>query len=339
MSRSFKVFFVFWALITSMQARLAVNPAVVDISRDLLPDAKIIFRGRVLDLAENPGGRVHYTATFKADRWYRGTPIASPTLSFDYNNGGFREGHDCIFFQPNSYWILFATIQQDGTLKLVHDCHGALAVSQRTAPDVSPPRSMIEQMEADFEAGVEDTDPAARLVSVQRLGNLKLAEARPVLHRSLDSCTDAERPWVVLAALRTGDVSVLPAATTMLSTWRLRAGGEPQGLIALELKNLTDPGAVTGLIEILRTAPETLVKSCALQALGDRLRDARALDQISAFLGDPDKFLNWDALVGMWNITHAPACSLQHWTEQEIPAITRSCKSWWESEGKKRTWE
>ncbi len=129
-------------------------------------------------------------------------------------------------------------------------------------------------------------------------------------------------------------MSVLPTATAMLAKWQNHGGNEPQGLISLELKNLTDPAAVPDLIEILQTAHDTLVQSCVLQALGDGLRDKRAIHQIAGFLGNPDHYLNWDALVGVWNITHAPACSLEHWSERDIPDITIRCKSWWESDGK-----
>ncbi len=342
MSRAFIIGLVLQVLMTasSMQARLQVDPAVVDIQRTLLPSAKVIFRGRVVSVDIDASDPSRFIASFEPDRWYRGTQTASPILSFAY---GGTLGHDCIPFQPGTYWILFATVEGDRRLKLVDDCYGALAVSPRLGPDILESgleSGMIGQMEADFEAGVDDADPAARLLSIQRLGNLKLPAARPVLHGALSNSSDREKPWIVLAALRTGDAAVLPQASSMLRGWHRNRGGEVEGMIALELSSLTDPSAVPGLIEILDSAPETLVKDCALQALGETLRDARALASIAPFLGNADRYLNHSALVGMWNITHAPACSpIGQSTEEDFQTAAKSCKSWWDSEGKLQTWE
>jgi len=330
------VFLLLTAIYT--QARMSVPPALVDIQRDLLPGATVIFRGRVADVTPPPSGPGQYIATFEPDRWYRGTDSDRPTLAFAYNDGLFIQGHDCILFQPNTYWLVFAKVQANGTLQLVHDCHGALSVSSRLGRDSLQSGDIKDRLEADFEAGVDDSEPDARLASIQRLGNLKLSAARPTLHRVLEACTDTEKPWVVLAALRTGDVTALPAAAERLRSWTFRAQ-QPEGWIAIELRNLSDRDGVPSLIELLRTASDPFVKNCVIYALAETFRDPRAVPQIAAFLGSPDKYLNYDAVLGMWNITHASACSLEHWKEEDLPAIGRACKLWWESQGSTRSWD
>lgn len=321
---------------TPVFARLEVHPAAVDIQRDLLPSAEVIFRGRVVTVGSDPWDQSKFIATFDADRWYKDKLFTPPILSFAYH-GREMMGHDCIMFSPGTYWIVFAKRTPQGALELVHDCHGALAISGRLGPQLSSPDPLV-QLEADFEAGLDDADPAARLLSIQRLGNLKFPAAHPALHRVLVSATGEDRVWIVLAALRTGDTTVLPEAAALLRNWRLARGGEPQGMIALELREVKDQGAAPQLIEILHDSHEQLVVSCLLQVLGDRLRDPRALPVIASFLGNAERGVNYNALVGVWNLTHAPACSLEHWKEEAIPAITQACKSWWETAGKNQAW-
>jgi hypothetical protein len=337
MSRVCCIAGLFLALMTAplLHARLPIDPAIVDIPTDLLPRSSVIFRGRVVDVKADAAGQGRFTATFAPDRWYRGTPKPFPALSFAYNQFALM-GHDCIDFQPTTYWLVFATVAKDGALALVDDCYGALSVAARIGSNIETPVT-VAMLESDFEAGVDDRDPVARLVSIQRLGNLKSPAAQTVLHHALDHSTTTEKPWIILAALRTGDVGVLGDAASVLRTWRLRTGG-PQGLIALELAKITDPTAVPELISILRTAPDPFVRSVALQALGDKIRDPRALSAIADFLGNTDQSVNYNALVGVSNITHAPACSLHAFKEDDIPRITESCKAWWEAEGRLRLW-
>lgn len=337
MSRICCIAGVLLALMTAslLHARIPIDPAIVDIPTDLLPRASVIFRGRVVDVKADTASEGRLTATFAPDRWYRGTPKPLPALSFAYNQLALM-GHDCINFQPSTYWLVFATVAKDGKLVLVDDCYGALSVAARIGPNLETP-DIVARIESDFEAGVNDRDPVARLASIQRLGNLKSPAAQKVLHHALDHSATAEKPWIILAALRTGDVGVLGDAASVLRTWRLRMGG-PQGLIALELAKIADPTAVPELIRILRTVPDPFVSSVALEALGDKIRDPRALSSIADFLGNSDQSVNYNALVGVSNITHAPACSLHAFKEDDIPRITRSCKAWWEAEGRLRPW-
>ena len=119
-------------------------------------------------------------------------------------------GHDCIDFRPEGYWVVFAG-EKDGQPELIDDCEGALTISALLGPDLGT-ADWLAQMEADFFAGLNDQDSAARLASIQRLGGLKLPSSRDALHGVIEKGGDVESKWATYAALRSGDVSVLPKA-------------------------------------------------------------------------------------------------------------------------------
>ena len=113
----------------------------------------------------------------------------------------------------------------------------------------------------------------------------------------------------------------------------------PESAIALQLQSVTDPGAVPDLIAILESAPSELTRSRVLIALGEKLRDPRAVPSLAAHLSDPDRYARYDSLDGLKNITHEDACTLPaEWKEEDVePQISR-CKLWWEQTGKFRDW-
>ncbi len=322
---------------TQLWARLMSPPSMADV-RALAEKAPLVFRGYVLaviPLSGNtePGVGNQYMATIHVDRWYRGKGPAEETLLFAYG-GSASNGHDCIDFRLVSNWIVFA--QEDrGQLKLIDDCEGALTISPLLGPDLGTDH-WLAQMEADFLAGLNDPDSAGRLASIQRLGGLKLPSSRDALHRVIENGNDAESKWAVYAALRTGDVSVLPRVKQLL------ANGDPElteGAIAFQLRCVTDPSAVPDLISILESAPSELTRSRVLYALGQNLRDPRAVPSLAAHLSDPDGQARYASLDGLKNITHEEACTLpRDWKEQDgEPQISR-CKIWWEQTGKFRDW-
>jgi HEAT repeat protein len=96
---------------------------------------------------------------------------------------------------------------------------------------------------------------------------------------------------------------------------------------------------VPDLIAILKNAPSELTRTRVLIALGEKLRDPRAVPSLAAHLSDPDLHARYDALDGLKNITHEEACTLSRdWKEQDVePQISR-CKIWWEQVGKFRDW-
>jgi hypothetical protein len=317
--------------------RLMGPPSMVDV-RALAERAPLVLRGRVLAVtpiptSTEPGARVESIANIQIDRWYRGKGPTVALLSFAYPNFAVN-GHDCIDFRPDTYWVVFAA-EKNGQLEMIDDCEGALTISALLGPKLAN-ADWLAQMEADFVAGLSDPDSAARLASIQRLGGLKLPSSRDALRRVIANGDHAESKWAVYAALRTGDVSVLPRVKQLLA----KGDGElPELAIAMELQNVTDPSAVPDLIAILKNAPSELTRTRVLIALGEKLKDPRAVPSLADHLSDPDLHARYDALDGLKNITREEACTLSRdWKEQDVePQISR-CKTWWEQVGKFRDW-
>lgn len=191
-------------------------------------------------------------------------------------------------------------------------------------------------MEGDFIAGLDDSSSDARLASIQRLGGLKLASSRPALHRLIEQGRAEDSKWAIYAALRTGDVTVPQTVKQLL------ANGDddhPERAIASELRNTTEASAVPDLIAILDASPGELTKRAVLTALGENLKDPRSVPSLAAHLSDPNHYVQYNALVGLRNITHEGACTLPTvWKEYDVEPKILECKSWWEQEGKFRNW-
>jgi HEAT repeats len=320
-----------------LQCRLVEPPWMVDI-RKLTEQAPVVFRGKVVEVSytgedapdsfERQG-----IATFEIDRVYRGDFGGGASLHFVYE-GVFTNGHNCIAFQTGGYWLVFAR-EKDGHLELVDDCIGALTVSSLLGPNLAG-SGWIPQMEADFLAGLADEDPAARVISIQRLGSLGLKSSRDALHRVLKTGDTEESRWAIYAALRTGDISVLPKVEHLL-----RAGdrGAPERAMAVRLQDIDDPAAVPDLLAILSSASGDLTRKCVLTALGEKLRDPKAVPSLATHLSDPDPNARYDALDGLRVITHEKACTLPpNWQEQDVEPQIANCKAWWEQTGRYRSW-
>jgi hypothetical protein len=317
--------------------RLMNPPSMADV-RQLSERAHLVFRGHVLTVTPfsyaEAGARVESIAKIQVDRWYRGEESTEALLRFAYSGEIFRNGHDCIDFRPGTYWIVFAA-EKNGRMEMIDDCEGALTISPLLGPELGN-ADWPAQMEADFLAGLNDQNSVARLASIQRLGGLKLPSSRDALRRIIENADDTESKWAVYAALRTGDVTVLPRVKQLL------ANGDselPEGAIALQLRYVTDPSAVPDLLAILNSSPSDLTRTCVLIALGDNLKDPRAVPGLAAHLSDTAVQARYDALDGLKNITHEEACTLpREWKEQDVePQISR-CKIWWEQVGKLRDW-
>ena len=69
--------------------------------------------------------------------------------------------------------------------------------------------------------------------SIQRLGGLKLPSSRGALHIVIENGNDTESKWAVYAALRTGDVSVLPRVKQLLAVGDRQL---PESAIASQLR-------------------------------------------------------------------------------------------------------
>jgi hypothetical protein len=318
--------------------RLMDPPSMADV-RALAERAPLVFRGQVgavtiISPNSDPlQGRVVSVATIHVDRWYRGSGPTEVSLRFAYPSF-WSNGHDCIEFQPNTSWLIFA---QDSSppLEMIDDCVGALTISPLLGPSLRS-SDWPQQMEADFTAGLHSPDPVDRLSSIQRLGGLKLPSSRNSLHRIIEIGDELESKWAVYAALRTGDISVLPNVDRLLSHSESTL---PESAIALELQKVDNRNAVPGLIEILRNAPGTLTRETVLIALGENIKDPRAVPSLAAHLADTDIGSRYNALNGMKNLTAEPSCSLpQSWTESDVPSQISRCSLWWEQVGRFRDW-
>ena len=336
-------------LAVPLWSRLMVDQSMVDVRR-LADNAPITFRGRVVSVQPDPieqntevwlDGKpvnTNFVAKFQVDRIYRGKLPEAPVVHFSYGSSLLAvNGHDCIDFRPDQSWLVFA-VEKNGLLELFDDCIGSLGISTRLGPQVKP-AGWLAQMEADFMAGLEDPDVQSRILSIQRLGGLKLASSRPALHQVIENRKGVEAAWAVYATLRTGDVTVLPIVSPLL------AGGDqalPVWAIAYELRNIKDPSAVPDLLQIFQNAPSDQVRMEVLIALVDNIKDARVVPVLGTSLSSSNNQIRYLALSGLAAMGNSEACSTSRNAYEDEDAAferqTNSCKSWWEREGKYRSW-
>jgi HEAT repeats len=319
-----------------LRARIQLPPFTFDLT-EFTSTAPLIFRGRVLETSARPHSRTSSSAIarFRVDRWYRGGSDVVTSLHFKpYNIPPPTNGGGCIDFTPGSYWLIFAN-EKSGQVELVDGCYGALTVSPLLAPTVSD-NSVIAQMEADFVAGLDDSNPAGRVISIQRLGGLRSKGSRPALHLVIDNGNAVETKWAVWAALRTGDTTVLANLRDLL----IASGNEdPMPYVPFELRRLKDRSATTGLIEIANTAAQADARAAAISVLGEGIKAPESLPTMASHLADPDPHVRYEALNGMRLLTNEPACTLPmmpRWTEDMVEPQIRRCLIWWEAVGKMR---
>jgi len=259
-------------------ARIPAQPGFEDV-RNLAELAPLVFRGQVVDVkfankqafAEN--GHVYSdegVAVIWVDRWYRGSSSGRfVNLHFVYNDTGAGNGHDCSDLEIGSYWIAFAKPGAGEVLEMFDDCEGALRVSSLLGPKTSG--SFLSQMEEDFAAGLDDSAADVRIISIQRLAGLGQLRSTKALHRVIAAGFQEESKWAIFAALKTGDISVLPVAVPLL----LQANqDEAEGAMALAISKVRAPEAVPGLTRLANEASDRFVQNCATQALREIKRVA-----------------------------------------------------------------
>jgi len=337
------------ALVPSeLWSRLVPPPGAVD-EQSLAKQADVIFKGRVTRVAVDPSpAYVHergtedgkpvnfnFIAVFQVQRVYRGKLTQEPIVHFEVGNG-MAMGHDCINFRPGQYWAVFADIRK-GKMIPADDCLGALEVSPLLAPRLKQ-ADWSKQMEADFIAGLEDSRATARIFSLQRLGGLMLASSRPAIHREIEHSAGEERKWAVLAALRTGDVTVLPLVKDYLTATGEK--GAPEEVMSFELPEIKDPAAVPGLLNILASVHDDDVKEQVLVALVDNIGDPRAIPALGQSLSSARDQILYLAVTGLGKIAHANACEISDAGDNEtlFRKQVAACKAWWDASGSSEDW-
>jgi hypothetical protein len=285
---------------------------------------------------DNKPVNTNFVAKFQIDRVYKGKLQGEAAVHFQFG-GSPIFGHDCIDFRPDQSWLVFAAGKSD-LFELVDDCIGALRVSSRLAPTVGQ-SGWLAQMEADFVAGLDDSDFQSRIFSIQRLGGLRLASSRPALHEVIEKKKGLEADWAVYAALRTGDITVLPLAKDLLGSGHDQM---TQAGVTEELRNVSDPRAVPDLLEIVEETRSDLVRFEALLALVQNLKDPRVVPVLGLSLSSGDRQIRYLAIQGLNTIANAEACSTTPRANENDEAAfareTASCKTWWEQKGKYLPW-
>lgn len=330
-------------------SRLVPAPSMAD-EQWLAGGSDVIFKGSITKVEPDPNpAYVHergtvdgkpvnfnFIAVFQVDRTYRGKLPKQPSLHFEFGAGGLTMGHDCIDFKPGQYWAVFAQIK-GGKMIPTDDCIGALKVSPLLGPKLEQ-ADWSKQMEADFIAGLDDTDPEARILSLQRIGGLQLASSRPVLHRVIAQAQGDELKWAVYAAMRTGDVTVLPLVKSYLaSTGEM---GEPEWAIISEIKYIKDPAAVPDLLDILANAPDDSTRQEVLIALVDNIGDPRAIPALGRSLSSNSPQILDLAVTGLGKIAHAEACKVSVTGDDEtlFRQEVAACRAWWDASGSHEDW-
>jgi hypothetical protein len=314
----------------TVSARIPEHPAQVDIPR-LASTATTMFRGVVSTIV--PGettiwGTKGAIAQFAVDRWYRGTGPAIVDVRFSYDPQMAINGHDCINLQPGSHWIVFASGKGE-PLQMVHDCEGALTVSPRLALETLDTNDWLSLMVDDFAAGLQDSSSEARIASIQRLGNLRSRQSRPFLQSLLKMKDGEEYEWAVYAALRAGDIRVLPAVTELLQNYPEQH--VPESFMPREIMDITDKAAIPDLLAILHGGVQgSRAAIVALSQIGGRY----VLPDIAPHLADSDRQVRYQAMAAIQKLLPSPACDVVPFApEEQIDAKERECLAWWQQVG------
>ena len=354
--------FMMWLLLLPIAswARIPVPEGTEDIAY-LAQSASFIFHAQVVEIEPNDQQtqwRQAGIATLAVDRWYKGAPQPPIVrIRFAYDDNSAINGHDCVDLRRSSTWLIFANQTTTDLFEFSHDCEGGLPMAPIAGPSTS--EAWLQQLQQDLIAGLSDNNPVMRLANIARLGGLKLPSSTAALHKFVEHGTEAESKWAIYAALRSGDLGVLPRVETIAIDLEKPATahdlhsplvaedaapvshsayGDPESDIVFELRHLRDRRAVPLLIKILDLAKTGLARECAVQALQE-IKDPRAIPSVARHLDDSDRYVRYDSLVTIMYVTHVPECTLANdWKEWEIPTYVDHCKNWWNVSGRKRHW-
>src|SRR5215469_1774347 len=132
--------FALFFLTVQAWCRLMLPSSMADV-RTLAEKAPFVFRGHVLTVTApttntQAGARVESIAKIQIDRWYRGNGPTETLLRFSYAGEFGNNGHDCIDFRPETYWLVFA-VEKDSQMEMIDDCEGALTIPSLLGPKLA----------------------------------------------------------------------------------------------------------------------------------------------------------------------------------------------------------
>lgn len=194
-----------------------ISPPVSEVSvrfPELVSRSSFVCKGQVASapVVKNLNGslpRMTGITTVRIDRCFKGA-LNGPILvaSDEYRPAGGWSGGGHIFTpDPGEYLLLF--LNRKGELyELADQNRGALSISTRTSTTeaISDP---ILNLENDFKAGLEDSDPEMVLKSICWLGHLGRLRSTTELHLLLDKGDPIEQMYVFESLLTVGDLSVI----------------------------------------------------------------------------------------------------------------------------------
>ena len=281
-----------WAL----SARLS-DPGVIMDLNSYLAEAPIVVRAEIVSIS-SPRlmfGKTLATAQFRVTRWYRGQPPAA--LAFRFDVGRLQmNGEICPIFKPGTHWLLLAR-ERDGALELIDECNGAFRVTPELGAAQPDP---IAGVEADFLAGLASATSSHRLLNLERLANLRRPSSLPALRGMISHGSPLEVRWALCAALRAGDVSLIPFAHSLLQA----PLPDPLGpRIHFAIRELRDPAAIPALTEIAWSQSDA-AKASAISALGNIPSATSALPAITANLNSGNEAIRRAARRAIAQLTH-----------------------------------
>jgi hypothetical protein len=337
----------------ALLGRIPIQEGTEDL-RNLAQPAPYVFHATVVGFettrsSMGESGIVNLTV----NRWYKGKTSGTVRLKFTYSWLMAGNGHDCVDLRRSDSWLIFAKQSSPGILEFSHDCQGGLPMSALLADH--PTGAWDQVLQLDLITGLQDSDQRFRLANIARLGGLKLVSSVESLRRFVDTGSELESKWATYAALRLGDLSVLPEVERIVTAIEIpgsrrgrteipeetpapmadrTAYPSPDGAIALQLSELRDRQAVPALTRILQSAVDPMVRGCAATALAE-IQDSASLSEMAEHLKSADTGVRYKALLFMERVTSQSECTVpSSLREADFLSAAERCKAWWEQTGK-----
>lgn len=195
-------------LATPAFGRLCMPLESADLRR-MIEKAPLVFRGREVNQAGDFGERQVRVQVLRA---YRGDPRAEADIRFHGLNYPSNPGAAFLDGEGPD-WLVFG--QRKGeSIELFNSCWSAVPVSPEFGEDPGG-SDLRTRLEAEFRAGLRDSNQRGREISVQRLGGLQTPSARALLIEVLGSGSDRERFWAAYALLLEGNAPQVPRSQAL----------------------------------------------------------------------------------------------------------------------------